>query len=148
MLISVAIIDDFAVSQTLQIDDSQFSALAAQHQLIVDISTANPVPQVGWVFNGSQIVAPPGYNPTIKLTKLKFRLRFTVPELVGVFMASASNPMLQLLLSNQAIADYVDLLDPVTIAGVGYIESLGLITADRMNAILTTPPTADELYQG
>ena len=59
-----------------------------------------------------------------------------------------TNMEIQILLSNQSVSECTDLSDPVLLMGMVYLVSQSLLTPQRMNQIMTTPPTAQEIYQG
>jgi hypothetical protein len=92
----------------------------------------------------------------LKITVLAFRNRFTQNEKIAIEMASLDNPSattqarmlaasLRVMNSDLAVATFVDLARPDTIAGVQSLETYGIIGAGRASAILNTPPTATEL---
>jgi hypothetical protein len=141
-----ALVQDYAVVAIQTIDPSQYASLSSQYQAVIDITDMLPQPQVGWTFNGSSLVSN-GVNPTT-ITKLAMRERFTLAEMAAILAASVSNFTLQAILQNQQIATFIDLARPDTIAGINYLVSLGLITPARATQILTTPPSATEIYQG
>jgi len=76
-------------------------------------------------------------GPTI-LTKLQFENRFTFEELVAIETAAETNPGIRVLQAKQAKADFIDLLDEKTILGVMFLQSIGLLTQERMTEILAT----------
>lgn len=76
-------------------------------------------------------------GPTI-LTKLQFENRFTFDELVAIETASETNPGIRVLKSKQAKAEFIDLADENTILGVMFLQSVGLITQERVAEILAT----------
>lgn len=93
------------------------------------------------------------------ITKLAFRQRFTPEEKAAIEIASLDNPAAPMaqralaasLRANQQdiqAATFIDLQRPDTAAGVRALETFGLIAAGRADQILTTPPTAEELYRG
>ena len=76
-------------------------------------------------------------GPTI-LTKLQFENRFTFEELVAIETAAETNPGIRVLQAKQAKADFIDLTDENTIIGVMFLQSVGLLTQERMAEILAT----------
>lgn len=149
-LISNNIVSSIATALT----DDDVQSLAAQYQNVIDITSANPQPQVGWVLNGNTLVDPNASAiPTRKITKLGLRQRFTFPELCAITAASQSTNTaisipVQVLLSNLSVATYVDLNRPDTIGGMGLLVSVGVITSARANTILTAPISSVEIYRG
>jgi hypothetical protein len=83
--------------------------------------------------------APP---PQTRFSRLAFRSRFTLQELVTIEAARLSNPSitvratLQVLTDNLMAAELVDITDERTILGVETLVSMGLLTQDRANEIL------------
>jgi hypothetical protein len=147
----LALVTDYVVVAIQTVPDaSAYQALAAQYQIVIDITNMLPQPQIGWTFDGRNLIS--NGITTTQITKLAFRERFTSTELIGIIAASMQATQtgytLQMMLQNQTIATYIDLSRSDTIAGVGLLVSLGLITSARANTILTTPPTAMEIYQG
>ena len=147
----VALVNDFVVTQIVTIpDDDQtgmYSQLASSNQAVIDITNILPQPVVGWTFDGSKLNSN-GVVSSWKITRVKFRQRFTPSELLAIFTAAATNMEIQILLSNQSVSECTDLSDPVLLMGMVYLVSQSLLTPQRMNQIMTTPPTAQEIYQG
>jgi hypothetical protein len=129
---------------------TSYSEVASQYQAAIDITQAVPQPQVGWTFNGSSLVS--NGSASMKITKLALKNRFTLTELVEIQAASSvantEGFTLQVLESEESVATFIDLSDPNTIQGIYYLVSVNLLTSDRANTILTTPPTAFEAYTG
>lgn len=82
-----------------------------------------------------------------RLTRLQFRNRFTVLEKAGFELAALDDPsdtheqrvssaVLRAYLADLAAAEYVDLDDPDTIAGLSALESAGILAAGRSAEIL------------
>jgi uncharacterized protein YbcV (DUF1398 family) len=138
-----ALIRENIVVEVKNLTDEEITAIGNQYEAIIDCTNLTPVPQVGWTFDGHTIS---GTVQSYHLTKLKFRQRFTTAEMAGIFAAAQSNYILQVLLDNQRVSNYADLGDPSLIAGMQYLVSLNLISSARYTEILTTPPTASELY--
>lgn len=144
-----AIVDDNVVISIQTIPDDggvSYSALSHQHQAVIDIGTMVPSPAIGWTFDGANLIS--NGATSMKITKLAFRNRFTIAEMTGIYATMQSNYTLQAMQGNLAVATFIDLSRADTIAGVGYLVSLGIITPARANAILTTPPSAIEVYTG
>ena len=152
MTITIAIVNDFMVTQILTVDDSQYQQYANSCQVAIDITNITPQPQVGWSFDGTNLNPPSGYTQSMQITKLAFRERFTTAELLGILSAASGSTteafMLQLMMQNQSLATFIDLSRSDTIAGVEYLVSQGLITQNRANQILTTTPSPIEIYKG
>jgi hypothetical protein len=148
----LAIVNNNTVTSVVTIPDDGVSYIpyAQTCQIAIDITSLNPQPQVGWIFNGGHLInnAPP-VNPML-ITKLAMLQRFTVPERLGILAYVDANPasIPAVLLQNILVTTYVDLNRPDTQAGINYLVNFGLLTTDRAHQILTTPPTAYETYQG
>lgn len=134
------------------LQDADIQAIGNHYQSIIDVTSYNPTPSVGMVCVDGVNFTGGTASTNWKITKLAFRERFTSAELVGIIAASSqANTIgytIQMMLQNQMIATYIDLSRSDTAAGVGALVSMGLITSDRANTILTTIPTIAELYQG
>lgn len=142
----IACVDNNVVVEIDTIDPSEYQTYAQAHQIVLDITDIQPAPQVGWIFNGSILVSNGSFN--WKITRLGFRERFQLSELMALYTAMSSNPVLQIMQDNEMAAQYIDLSSVVTQSAVGYLVSLGIITSDRATAILTTPPAPLEVYTG
>jgi hypothetical protein len=146
----LAIVNDDIVTNIVTIlDESFYSQHAQSAQAAVDITNLTPQPQVGWAFNGSILTPPANYTSPIKtITKLAFRQRFTFTELMAIETASQTSVALRVLKDNLNVATFIDLSRTDTIQAIGMLTAAGLITSDRANIILTTPPSNSELYTG
>lgn len=71
-----------------------------------------------------------------KLTKLEFRNRFTFEELVAIEEVSITDSGVRVLQTNLNIAEFIDVKDPNTIAGINYLVSKELLTQERADIIL------------
>jgi len=145
----LAIVNNNIVTSIINIsDESLYTEYAKSAQAAIDIESLTPQPQVGWAFNGSTLIPPHDYAALRLITKLAFRQRFTFPELIAIETATGASVPLRVLKDNLNVATYIDLSRPDTAAAMGILVSSGLITAERANIILTTPPVSSELYQG
>lgn len=144
-MLCAVINENNVVNAVMELQEYQIQELSKIFPLVIDVTNMNPTPKVGWVFSGNTIVNP---NPYKRVSKLAFRQRFTVPELIGIINAMNSNPVVRVLQDNMNVATYVDLDRSDTIAGVQYLYSQGLLTLERMNAILTNPIQENEEYRG
>ena len=102
---------------------------------------------------------PPPAPPARHITKLAFRNRFTQAEKVAIEIAALDDPeatmqqraMSAALRASQedvAVAQFIDLTRADTRAGVQMLETAGLLAAGRALAILDTPPTETEVWNG
>ena len=147
-----AVLDNNIVTQVGDFSPDQIQVLTLAHQQLIDITNMNPVPQVGWIFDGKNLNPAP-QNPALPnmiITRLAFRDRFTESEKIALYTA-AQTPQgmpIQIYLDDLAAATYIDLSRADTIYGVNALAVMGIITAARANQILTTLPTDYELYKG
>ncbi len=82
-------------------------------------------------------------KPHAICTKLTFRCRFALPELVGIdnyalnqTLTADQKATMLTIMKNFDAATQIDLYDPRIVEGVQYIESTGLIAAGRAAEIL------------
>jgi hypothetical protein len=82
-------------------------------------------------------------DPQVIFSKLQFRSRFTLQELVAIEVMRLNDPdatiraTLTVLADNMAVADEINITDPRTIYGLGVLQSFGLLTSQRVTEILT-----------
>jgi hypothetical protein len=86
----------------------------------------------------------PNENPRFKpnpyfntWTAYQFLLRFTEAELTGIRAASVSDPITWRFLTLATAAQEIRAADPTTTAGMDYLVSQNLITAQRKMEILS-----------
>lgn len=125
--------------------EEEAQSYANTNEAIIDITDISPQPQVGWFLSGNKLITN-GTSGPIKITKLGMRRRFTFTELCALETAATSVIQVKVLLNNLMVATFVDLTRSDTIAGLGLLVSLGLLTTDRMTQILNNPLTDDEKY--
>ena len=100
----------------------------------------------------------PQQDASTKLTKLEFRNLFTLQEKAAIDLASLDNPQasmeqrliaasLRAMLADQAMAEFIDLSDETTIAGVQYLAQVGLLTEERAQEVLTNTQIGDLSYE-
>lgn len=100
----------------------------------------------------------PQQDASTKLTKLEFRNLFTLREKAAIDLASLDNPQasmeqrliaasLRAMLADQAMAEFIDLSDETTIAGVQYLAQVGLLTEERAQEVLTNTQIGDLSYE-
>lgn len=113
---------------------------------------------IGWLHADGALTAPapePEPAPDLRITRLAFRKRFQPPEKAAIELASlddATAPMaqraqaaaLRAYLKDVDAAQFIDLADPSTVAGVQSLEALGLLAEGRADAILTAPVQPEE----
>lgn len=78
----------------------------------------------------------PTLPPHVRLTKLEFLRRFTLNERILMRAAAQQSPQMYDYMAMLEMAEEVFLDDPDTIAGVTYLEQLGLLATGRATEIL------------
>lgn len=142
----IAIINDNVVNEIKDISDDLYPMYAALNQAVVDITDILPQPQVGWTLQGSSLIS--NGNNVWLITCLAMRNRFSMSELRAIYTAAKSVVDFQILLDNLANATYIDLKRADTIASMGSLVGAGVLSSDRRDIILNTPPTPSEAYKG
>ena len=92
-----------------------------------------------WVQETAPVITPPPTPtplPITQITPLEFLARFTAAEQLAIVTEGQTVPALMLWVLQAMGASYIDLTDPITIAGVNNLVTIGLITSDRVSAIL------------
>jgi len=94
--------------------------------------------QVGQVFdpNGNPRFTGTPYKPPQLWTAYQFLLRFTAEERAAFRAAALTDPIVADFQQLAQAAQEVINTDPMTIAGMDYLVSVGLITEQRKNEIL------------
>ena len=149
----IALIKNGIVEEIKDMTDTEMAEVQSEYSNMVDVTNANPYPEVGWSFDGSVFSAPVGSDTvqSMKLTKLAMITRLD-PEISNIVAFSrgsgAYNIAVDVALRKQALATYIDLSLPETITGMNNLVLLGLITPERAAIILNTPPSEKERYKG
>lgn len=91
-------------------------------------------------FDDAPSIAEPTYN---KLTKLALLSRFTGDEYKNIKDSTIGDVML--LSTMLEASTFIDITDPRTVAGIGALATLGILTEERKNVILQ-PGTAADSY--
>lgn len=147
-----ALIKDNYVLEVQELSEEQVQAMAINYQAIVDVSSMEPQPQVGWELQGSQFIVPADVVVSKKITKLALRNRFTITEKVMIEAAAAQNTtdgfLLKSWLADFNVSTYVDLSRTDTITGINFLEQKGLIASGRADQILNVDISDIERYRG
>ena len=69
-------------------------------------------------------------------TKLAFLQKFTTEELIAIETEMINDPILRVLQNQQKVAEYIDITDAYTIAGINYLVTKELLTQERATEIL------------
>lgn len=145
-----ALVKDSIVVELKDLSEEEIQSLGGQYELIIDISSANPTPAVGWILSGNILIPGEGQSAVVtkRITRLAMRQRFTFSELCSLNNAAKTSDPVAVLMDNLQSATYIDLLRPDTIGGMSLLVSLGLITEARKTVILEATPGIDEIYKG
>lgn len=105
----------------------------------VDITGQRGI-SVGDLYDGTSFSKPAEAQPEEPgtLTKLAFRKRFTTAEKTAIYNAAKTDVLIQVFLDDVNAAESIDTTDADTVAGIGYLQANGLLTAERASAILGT----------
>ncbi|MFO0451548.1 MAG: hypothetical protein ACK52I_23305 [Pseudomonadota bacterium] len=113
-----------------------------------DISFVGP----GYLYDGVTFTAPPPPEPEPvtdwRVTKLRFQLRFTDAEAIAIDLASQGATVeaaaVRRYLKLIELAEWIDLANQLVRNGIFNLAAAGLLTEERANVIIDTPPTDDE----
>ncbi|MDR4125580.1 hypothetical protein [Yanghanlia caeni] len=75
-------------------------------------------------------------TPSTPLTKLAFMNRFTMEELAAIYTAAKTEVMVEVFMDKLKLAEYVDVTDPQTVAGLQSLAAAGLLSEARVQEIL------------
>jgi hypothetical protein len=104
------------------------------------IPIVDPNTDVGWIYNGGVMSAPPPPEPepvVRRFTFLEFMAFFTGEELAAIVNSAETQVKLFMLMA--AGASYIDLDDARTAEGLAALVAAGLLTAERADAVLAAP---------
>jgi hypothetical protein len=76
--------------------------------------------------------------PRASYSPYQFKLRLTGEERIAIRNAAATNPIIFDFMDMLNTAPSVFLDDPVTMAGIGYLQQQGILTSERASAVLNT----------
>lgn len=118
----------------LEISDNPIDA-SRYDPLIFTTFTINGTAQelASMLWNTSMLRFDPKHSV---VSKLDFLGRFTVTERIGIRNTAKTDAVVEDFMDLLNKAEHVDLASANTIAGLGYLVSIGLITAARRDAIL------------
>ena len=81
------------------------------------------------------LTTPPAVPPRV-ITKLAFMNRFTMEELAAIYTAAKTEVMVEVFMDRLKLAEYVDVTDPQTRAGLQALAASGLLTEARVQEVL------------
>ncbi len=116
---------------------------AAVAPVLDQLNASDPVSAQLSLLNAAKGTAIQGAGSAPSLSKFAFRSLFTTPELLGIdnFGSNSSltadqKAMLTTIIAGFNSADQIRLSDVPVQQGLGYLVMVGLLTQDRMTAIL------------
>lgn len=113
----------FSNAYDLGLDSSVYSI----HELDLPCPDVN---NVEWSDELGEWMAKPG-----KITKLSFLNRFTMSERIAI--RSSTDPIVEDIMKLFDAAEYISIDHINTIQGIGYLNSVGILTTERVVEILT-----------
>ena len=111
----------------------QYPIEGLQYDLVVEVPEGQAV-EVGDYYQEGVFKSHTTQVESHILTKLKFNQRFTILELASLEVNT--DPVIRVLQKRLDMADYIDVLDPETQQGVGYLAQQGYIAPERVAEIL------------
>ena len=141
-----AIINNNIITDIKEVTEEQCSELGRTNQILIDITEIYPQPEIGWTFDGINLLS--NGNISWKITRLALRNRLTLSELIAFYTLCQSNIVYQIMLDNLKTTTYIDLKRLDTQAGINALVEAGVLTSERANTILNTEPTSIEIYRG
>ena len=121
----------------------------APNIVMVLVDDVTPEPQAGWGYDGTDFSEPepvPDPNYGTRISRLAFKLRMTADERKAIRLAAESNADLYDFMDLLSDSTYIDLTRAETVAGVGQLETAGLIASGRGDEVLNTPVTQEEQW--
>ena len=129
------------------------STLACRYDLVNDVVTdMYPGKADGDVLaalhatNQAQVTAlETQHNPLATVvTRIAFMELFTSDELEAIYTAAKTIVSVEVYMDKLKVSDMIDLTNSATVTGIGKLQTAGLLTADRVSAILAniTPAAA------
>ena len=116
------------LQRSCDLDGNTVPPLTVSHWVI----DANPV-QPSWALPDPPIPVPP---PSMIISKLEFRNKFTTEEKISIYTAADANIIIKIWLDDLSNSEYVDLQSEQIQQGVQFLASAGLITETRADEIL------------
>lgn len=82
--------------------------------------------------------------PATVVTRIAFMELFTPEELEAIYTAAKTVVSVEVYMDKLKVSDMIDLTNSATVTGIGKLQTAGLLTADRVSAILAniTPVAA------
>ncbi len=75
--------------------------------------------------------------PPAPLSRLEFMNRFTMAEMAAIYTAANQNVLVEIMLNQLKLAEFINTADPRTAAGIQMLEQAGLLDAGRADEILS-----------
>lgn len=148
----LALIKENIVVEIREVNSESDISNGRDFQNIIDVTNSSPMPTIGWLLSGTELIGPNGENSnqinSKRISKLSLLNKFTNSELAAYYTAVEANMSLKILDKKLFAAEFIDLSRPDTIAGIQALASVGIITNNRATEILTTLPSEEEKYKG
>lgn len=122
------------VVNAIEADANDIEHLIGYDDIIANANTAGP----GWLYQDGIFTQPDPNSykqPIFSLSQLSFLRKFTAEERIAI--RTSIDPIIIDFLHLLNIAQDINLSDPDTVAGVNYLESIGLLDTGRATTILT-----------
>lgn len=133
----VLLLVDAVVDNVIEADSVERARSAFPHALALAVDGLDVA--IGDRWDGEAFVAAtPIPAPPAPITRLEFLRRFTAQQRIAIRQAAATDPIINDALQLLDLAQEARLDDPDTVALVGYLVLVGLITETDRAAILST----------
>lgn len=103
---------------------------------VIELQTYDPT-IIGKIWDGENFIAKVETKERYELTRLEFRNRFKIEELALIYQKiDAGDITLRVIMDNFNVASYINVKDPLTLSGINYLISIGVLTQERANEVL------------
>lgn len=103
---------------------------------VIELQTYDPT-IIGKIWDGGNFIAKVETKERYELTRLEFRNRFKIEELALIYQKiDAGDITLRIIMDNFNVASYINVKDPLTLSGINYLISIGVLTQERANEVL------------
>jgi hypothetical protein len=103
---------------------------------VIELQTYDPT-IIGKIWDGENFIAKVETKERYELTRLEFRNRFKIEELALIYQKiDAGDITLRVIMDNFNVASYINIKDPLTLSGINYLISIGVLTQERANEVL------------
>jgi hypothetical protein len=103
---------------------------------VIELQTYDPT-IIGKIWDGENFITKVETKERYELTRLEFRNRFKIEELALIYQKiDAGDITLRIIMDNFNVASYINIKDPLTLSGINYLISIGVLTQERANEVL------------